>query len=171
MVTNVCNELAWLWDAVLPQWLCVKQKSASPALPRRYMPGAPEIYFRKEIDNSRLVRSEDPAVKREMRLFAGTLAVCLVMMLAYLGQHCRSIEYGYEIEALRSECQKANEMNRTLKLEAATLKDPERIDTLASRMGMALPAVGQVEHLDPSGVTGAPVLARADTFSVISVPN
>jgi cell division protein FtsL len=171
MLANVWTDILWIWDAVLPEWLCGKQQSTAAALPRRYMPGAPEIYFRKEIDNSRLVRTEDPVVKREMRLFAGTLAVCLLMLLAYLGQHCRSIEYGYEIESLRSECQKANDVNRTLKLEAATLKDPQRIDTLASRMGLALPAVGQVEHLDPSGNTGAPVLARADTFSVISVPN
>src|SRR6266508_4024523 len=64
--------------------------------PRRFMPGAPEIYFRKPIDNSRLVRAVDPKVKREMRLFAATVAFSLFMVLVYLGQHCSSIEYGYK---------------------------------------------------------------------------
>jgi cell division protein FtsL len=140
---------------------------------RRYMPGAPEIYFRKSIDNSRLVRSVDPVVKREMRLFTATVVICFLMALVYLGQHCSSIEYGYRIEALRAQRDQAAEVNRTLRLEEATLKDPARINALASNMGMALPAVGQVERLGDTGArdSGAPVMARADSIAVISVPN
>jgi hypothetical protein len=162
-----------IWAAALPLKINAKSQSAAPAAPRRYMPGAPEIYFRKTIDNSRLVRSEDPAVKREMRLFSVTLVICFVMVLAYLGQHCRSIEYGYQIESLRAQCAKAADTNRTLKLEEATLKDPERIDALASRMGLGLPVVGQVQRMEDGDYrdNGAPVMARADAISVISVPN
>jgi cell division protein FtsL len=147
---------------------------AAPAFgARRYMPGAPEIYFRKAIDNSRLVRSVDPVVKREMRLFTATVVACFLMALVYLGQHCSSIEYGYKIEELRSRCNQMAEVNRTLRLEQATLKDPERINALASNMGLALPAVGQVQRMDDADArdTGAPVMARADSISVISVPN
>ncbi len=43
------------------------------------------------------------------------------------------------------------DVNRTLKLEEATLKDPERINALAREMGMALPAVGQVQRMDDDG--------------------
>jgi len=39
--------------ATLPQ--VVEETGTQPQL-RRYMPGAPEIYFGKAIDNSRLVR-------------------------------------------------------------------------------------------------------------------
>jgi cell division protein FtsL len=140
---------------------------------RRYMPGAPEIYFRKSIDNSRLVRAVDLVAKREMRLFTATVVICFLMALVYLGQHCSSIEYGYKIEDLRAQCDQAAEVNRTLRLEEATLKDPARINALASNMGMALPAVGQVERLGNPGVrdSGAPVMARADSIAVISVPN
>ena len=148
-------------------------QSAPAPVTRRYMPGAPEIYFRKSIDNSRLVRSVDPVVKHEMRLFTATVVACFLMALVYLGQHCSSIEYGYKIEELRSKCNQMAEVNRTLHLEEATLKDPERINALATNMGLALPAVGQVEHMESSDVrdNGAPVMARADSISVISVPN
>ena len=37
--------------------------------------GTPEIYFRKTIDNSRLVKVEDPRREREMKYFG--LALCL----------------------------------------------------------------------------------------------
>jgi cell division protein FtsL len=150
-----------------------KQQNTAPAAPRRYMPGAPEIYFRKSIDNSRLVRTADPAQKREMQLFTATVVICFLMALVYLGQHCSSIEYGYKIEDLRAKCDQLADVNRTLKLEEATLKDPERINALAGEMGLALPAVGQVQRMDEGDArdSGAPVMARADTLSVISVPN
>jgi len=148
-------------------------QNAAPAGTRRFMPGAPEIYFRKSIDNSRLVRAVDPKVKREMRLFAATVGFSLFMVLVYLGQHCSSIEYGYKIEDLRAKRDQVAQVNRTLRLEEATLKDPERINALAANLGLALPAVGQVQRMDEGDVRdgGAPVMARADSISVISVPN
>jgi cell division protein FtsL len=153
--------------------LRANQPKTAPAAPRRFMPGAPEIYFRKSIDNSRLVRTADPAQQREMRLFTATVVICFLVALVYLGQHCSSIEYGYKIEDLRAKCDQMEDVNRTLKLEEATLKDPERINALASEMGLALPAVGQVQHMDEGDArdSGAPVMARADSISVISVPN
>jgi len=167
-----------IWAAAWPQkmsatWMSATRKNASPAAPRRYMPGAPEIYFHRALDNSRLVRSDDPVRKREMRAFAATLAVCFVMVLVYLGQHCSSIEYGYKIEDLRTQREQLAEVNRTLKLEEATLKEPGRIDYYARQMGMALPAVGQVQRSDEAGArdNGMPVMARANNISVVSFPN
>lgn len=175
-----------IWAAALPQKMSAAlgatfgaatfgatQQSAASATPRRYMPGAPEIYFHKAIDNSRLVRSADPVRKREMRLFTATVVVCFMMLLVYLGQHCSSIEYGYKIEDLRARRDQLAEVQRSLKLEEATLKDPERIHALAGEMGLALPAVGQVQRMEDSGAldNGAPVMARANNISVISMPN
>jgi cell division protein FtsL len=163
-----------IWAAALPQrMMSATLQNAAPAAPRRYMPGAPEIYFRKAIDNSRLVRSADPVKTREMRLFTATVVICFLMALVYLGQHCSSIEYGYKIEDLRAKCDQLADVNRTLQLEEATLKDPERINALAGEMGLALPAVGQVQRMDDADArdSGAPVMARADSISVISVPN
>jgi hypothetical protein len=64
------------------------------------------------------------------------------------------------------------DVNRTLRLEEATLKNPERIDALAGQMGLARPAVGQVQQMEASGNdSGVPVMARAGNISVVSVPN
>jgi cell division protein FtsL len=162
-----------IWAAVLPQRMSATLQNTSPVAPRRYMPGAPEIYFHKAIDNSRLVRSADPVRKREMGLFTATVVICFLMALVYLCQHCSSIEYGYKIEDLRARRDQMADVNRTLKLEEATLKDPERITALASEMGMGLPSVGQVQRMDDAGAldSGAPVMARANNISVVSVPN
>ena len=162
-----------IWAAALPQRMSATLQNTVSASPRRCMPGAPEIYFHKAIDNSRLVRSVDPVRKREMRMFTVTVVFFFMMALVYLGQHCSSIEYGYRIEDLRAKRDQMADVNRTLKLEQATLRDPERINALAQEMGLALPSVGQVQRLDETGAadTGAPVMARANDISVISVPN
>jgi len=162
-----------IWAAAIPQGMNTTSQYAVSATPRRYMPGAPEIYFHKAIDNSRLVRSVDPVRKREMRMFTATVVICFLMSLVYLCQHCNSIEYGYKIEDLRSKRDQMADVNRTLKLEEATLKEPSRIDALAREMGLALPAVGQVQRLDDAGTadSSAPVMARANNISVVSVPN
>jgi cell division protein FtsL len=162
-----------IWAAALPQRMSATLQNTVPAAPRRYMPGAPEIYFHKAIDNSRLARTADPVRAREMRMFIATVLVCFAIALGYLGQHFSSIQCGYRIEDLRSKRDQLVDVNRTLKLEVATLKDPERISTLAREMGFALPAVGQVQRLDEAGAldTGVPVMARASSISVISVPN
>ena len=162
-----------IWAAAWPQKISANSQNTAPAAQRRYMPGAPEIYFHKAIDNSRVVRSTDPVRKREMRAFAATLVVFFMMVLVYLCQHCSSIEYGYKIEDLRAQREQLAEVNRTLKLEEATLREPGRIDFFARKMGMALPAVGQVQRLDDANVhdNGAPVMARASNISVVSFPN
>jgi cell division protein FtsL len=161
-----------IWAAAWPQRMSATQNNTAPAAPRRYMPGAPEIYFHKAIDNSRLVRTSDPVREREIRIFTVAVALLFAMLLGYVGQHVRSIQYGYRIEDLRAKRDQASEMNRTLKLEEATLKEPGRIDALARGMGMALPSVGQVQRMEAGALdSGAPVMARANAISVISVPN
>jgi hypothetical protein len=173
-VENFWGAREWrmgIWTTVLPQAIGATQQNTPPAVPRRYMPGAPEIYFRKPIDNSRLVRSVDPRVRREMRMFTSAVVICFLVLLVYLGQHCRSIEYGYKIEDLRGRHDQLAAANSALRLEEATLKEPQRINALAGAMGLGLPAVGQVQRMDESDAGDAPVMARADSISVVSVPN
>jgi len=58
-------------------------------------------------------------------------------------------------------------MNRALRLEQASLRDPERIDALARGLGFQTPQAGQVQMMDTAIDTGAPVLASA-RISVVS---
>jgi cell division protein FtsL len=135
-------------------------------------PGTPEIFFAKAIDNSRVVKVADPRRRREMAIFGATLVLLFSLVMVYGWQHFSSIEYGYKIEQLKSNCDQLAEANRTLKLEQASLRDPERIDAMARQMGMQAPQAGQVQRLDADGLVtpGSEVMARIETVSVISAP-
>ena len=128
---------------------------------RKYMPGAPEIYLSKTIDNSRLVKVADPGRRREMRVFSVALSVLFLVLVVYVWQHFSAIEYGYKIEALRAQRDTLREANRALKLEEASLRDPQRIDALARSMGVQLPQAGQVQAMEPSPAADGPIMARA----------
>jgi cell division protein FtsL len=131
--------------------------------------GTPEIYFSKAIDNSRLVKMEDPRRDREMRHFAMALACLFLLVMTYAWQHFKAIEYGYQIESLKIQRDNMVETNRELHLEDATLRSPERIDVMARKLGLQSPQAGQVMHLDASSDGGAPVMASVTPVSVISV--
>lgn len=131
--------------------------------------GTPEIYFAKSIDNSRLVKVEDPRRGREMRQFVTALACLFLLVMTYAWQHFKAIEYGYKIESAKIERDSIAEMNHALRLEDASLRDPERIDVMARKLGLQSPQAGQVMSLDASGDGGAPVMASAVPISMISV--
>jgi cell division protein FtsL len=130
--------------------------------------GTPEIYFRKSIDNSRLVKVEDPRRAREMRQFGIALCFLFALVMGYALQHFRAIEFGYQIEALRTQRDNLTEMNRALRLEDASLRDPERIDVMARKLGLQSPQPGQVIRLDVNTDTGTPVMASVTPISVVS---
>ena len=140
---------------------------ARPAGRRSVAGITPEFYFQKTIDNSRLVKISDPQRRREIRMFSACVAMLFLMMMVYAWQHFRSIEYGYRIEAQKAERDRLVEMNRTLKLEAASLRDPSRIDALARQMGMESPEPGQVIQMNPDE-GGAPIMARVTPVAVIT---
>ena len=131
--------------------------------------GTPEIYFRKAIDNSRLVKVEDPRCSREMTQFGIALCCLFLLVMGYALQHFRAIEYGYKIESLRSERDGLAEMNRALQLEEASLRDPGRIDVMARKLGLQAPQPGQVIRMDSSDDAATPVLASVTPVSVVSV--
>jgi hypothetical protein len=143
---------------------------AIPVVERRSLwTGTPEIYFSKAIDNSRLIKVEDPRRNREMKQFGTALAMLFLLVFTYAWQHFKAIEYGYQIESAKRELSGLTEMNRALRLEDVSLRDPERIDVLARRMGLVPPQPGQVIHLDASPGDGqGPVMASA--ASVIVIP-
>jgi hypothetical protein len=133
-----------------------------------FFTGTPEIYFAKAIDNSRLVKVEDPGRNREMKQFGTALACLFLLVFTYAWQHLRSIEYGYQIESSKRELNNLTEMNRALRLEDASLRDPERIDVMARRMGLVPPEPGQVIRMDnASAEANAPVMASVEPITVL----
>ena len=130
--------------------------------------GTPEIYFAKAVDNSRLVKVEDPRRGREMRQFSIALCCLFLLVMTYAWQHFKAIEYGYQIESLKMQRDSLVEMNRELHLEDASLRNPERIDLMARKLGLQSPQAGQVMRLDTSADGGAPVMASMTAISTIS---
>jgi cell division protein FtsL len=145
-------------------------RTAIPAARRdTFFTGTPEIYFAKTIDNSRLVKVEDPRRNREMKQFGTALACLFLLVFTYAWQHFRAIEYGYQIESAKRELNNLTEMNRALRLEDASLRDPERIDVIARRIGLVPPEPGQVIRMESVAADGsAPVMASAEPSVVLA---
>jgi hypothetical protein len=145
-------------------------RGAIPSVERHSLwTGTPEIYFAKSIDNSRLVKVQDPRRSREMKHFGTALACLFLLVFTYAWQHFKAIEYGYLIESAKRELGEKTEMNRALRLEDASLRDPERIDVLARRMGLVPPEPGQVIRMEGASADApGPVMASASPIMVVA---
>ncbi len=120
----------------------------------------PEVFFTKHIDNSRIVKADDPVRRREMRTFTAVMSVLFLLVMVYVWQHFSAIEIGYHVEAQKSQVEQLREDNRQLRLSEAQLTDPGRIDKMAKQLGLDAPQPGQVVRPD-GGDPNAPVLAQA----------
>jgi cell division protein FtsL len=129
--------------------------------------GTPEIYFSKTLDNSRLVKVEDPRSGRERKQLGIALCCLFLLVMTFAWQHFRAIEYGYKIESLKIQRDGMVEENRALRLEEASLRDPARIDPLARQLGLQSPQAGQVMRMEtPSADAATPVLASMTPIAV-----
>jgi cell division protein FtsL len=120
----------------------------------------PEVFFTKHIDNSRIVKADDPERRREMRTFTTVMSVLFLLVMVYVWQHFAAIEVGYHVETQKQQVLQLEEQNRELRLSEAQLTDPGRIDRIAKQLGLDAPAPGQVVRPE-NGDPNAPVLAQA----------
>jgi cell division protein FtsL len=127
----------------------------------------PEIFFTKHIDNSRIVKADDPERRKEMRSFTIVMSLLFVLVMTYVWQHFSSIEMGYSIESQKAQVEHLREENRQLRLTEAQLSDPDRIDRIAKQLGLDSPRPGQVVRPDGSFLQGAPVLAEAQVSPAV----
>jgi len=126
----------------------------------------PEVFFVKHIDNSRIVKADDPERRREMRVFTITMSILFVLVMVYVWQHFSAIEIGYQVESQKQQVEQMQEQNRQLRLSEAQLSNPVRIDQIArQQLGLEAPEPGQVVRPDGSGAN-VPVLAQASTPSL-----
>jgi cell division protein FtsL len=121
---------------------------------------APEFFFVKHLDNSRLVKAADPVRARQMRAFSMAVVALFALVMIYGLQHFSAIESSYRVEGEKQQLEQLREENRQLRLSKAQLTDPKRIDELARQQGLTLPEPGQVIHLNEPPDNGAPVLAQ-----------
>ncbi len=125
----------------------------------------PEVFFAKHIDNSRIVKADDPERRREMRTFTATMSVLFLLVMVYVWQHFSAIEVGYKVETQKQQVAQMLEQNRQLRLTEAQLSDPGRIDQIAKQLGLDAPRPGQMVGPDVSGAN-TPVMAQTSTPSL-----
>jgi cell division protein FtsL len=125
----------------------------------------PEVFFTKHLDNSRIVKADDPERRREMRTFTVVMTLLFLLVMVYVWQHFTSIEIGYHVESQKAQMEQLREQNRQLRLSEAQLTDPGRIDRIAKQLGLDQPQPGQVVRSDGSD-PGAPVLAQTQAPSL-----
>lgn len=104
----------------------------------------PEVFFTKHIDNSRIVKADDPERRREMKIFSAVMTFLFVLVMFYVYQHFRAIDLGYQIEAQKTQVEQLREQNRQFRLTEAQLTDPKTIDLKARQLGLNAPQPGQV---------------------------
>jgi cell division protein FtsL len=114
----------------------------------------PEVFFTKHLDNTRLVKADDPERRREMRQFATVMSILFLLVMVYVWQHFSAIEIGYQVEAQKQQVEQLREENRQLRLTEAQLTDPERIDKIARQLGLDAPQPGQVVRPDGRAANG-----------------
>jgi cell division protein FtsL len=120
----------------------------------------PEFHFVKRFDNSRIVKAADPAQARQMRVFSAAAAVLLSLIMVYGLQHFYAIESSYRVESEKQVLQKLREQDRQLRLNAAELSQPARIDKMARQLGFTEPAADHVVYAGANPESGAPTLAQ-----------
>ena len=139
-----------------------------PAARRRHAPSPAQtgFYFTQPIDNSRLVKVADP---QERRAQTGLVVIAMVLVAATLiavYPRFALMSTGYRIEELKKEHEQLLEENRKLRLQEATLRNPQRIDAIArNQLGLVPAAPGQVLSLDALASENGPVLARVQPDS------
>ena len=130
----------------------------------------PEVFFTKHIDNSRIVKADDPERRREMRMFSTVMTILFAMVMVYVYQHFSAIEIGYKVEAQKTQVEQLREQNRQLRLTEAQLAEPARIDRIAKQLGLDVPQPGQVVRSE-GFVQGQEAPAMASVSSTPSVVN
>ncbi len=125
----------------------------------------PEMFFAKHLDNTRIVKADDPERRREMRRFSVAMVFLFAFTMMYVWQHLASIEVGYKVEAQKQQVEQMRETNRQLRLTEAQLSEPGRIDVMAKQLGLDAPLPGQVVRPDGAATNG-PVLAQVQRLEI-----
>lgn len=83
--------------------------------------------------------------KRFLLLWVVALVATASAFLAHLALRFENVRLGYDVDLARREQQRLVEQQRLLSIEAATLRTPERVETVArGTLGMDMPAADEV---------------------------
>ena len=132
----------------------------------RAMPNDDIYFYSKSIDNSRVVRQQDPSARGECWSAVGAAAVLMMLAVSIIAPHVASILAGYKLEALKQEQQSLVDQKRELDVREAALLSPVRLNELAKARNLTNPASDQVYHLENQAREGS--FARVETPAAVN---
>ena len=122
-----------------------------------------EYAIKKDIRNNPIVREVDEARQRQLWRSAGIGLFLVVVLLFSAWQHFELLQFGYQIEHMRTELAAEEEINRHLTLEVETLRAPRRIEKIATeQLHLVAPARGQaivIERVTPAAPPDKSIVA------------
>ena len=105
--------------------------------------------FRRPVANSYLVRERDRRRWRDLGLVLLAVVPLVLALLSYTWIHLQVLETGYRIDAQERDLQGLLEEERMLRMQAARLTNPTRLDRLArERLELSPPKLGQMVFVD-----------------------
>jgi hypothetical protein len=126
----------------------VSVRTARDEYELRPFPMEDVFFYCKKIDNSRLVREDDPKAHGACLSAIGAAAAIVALLTFALGPNVANTVAGYRLEALRAEERKLIDERRNLDLEEARLLSPDRLQKLAQQHHLVTPKSDQVFHLE-----------------------
>ncbi len=91
--------------------------------------------------------SQNLKMRRFLKTMAVYVALIFVFSLGYVWVRVQVVETGYRLRSLEVRRDKLKEDNRSLMVEAATLKSPQRLEQIAKQMGLERPTENQIVFL------------------------
>jgi hypothetical protein len=108
-----------------------------------------DVYFtRKHLDNSRIVRQQDPQERKICWSFLLGCIAIVTLVIALLIPGAFGLVDGYTIQALKQEQQKLVRERSVLELEEARRLSPQRLEELARIQQFVDPGPDQLVYLD-----------------------
>jgi hypothetical protein len=106
------------------------------------------ICFVKKIDNSGIVREDDPRAGRACWKVIGTGVISTVALLFMMLPSVLGLLSGYQLQSLRDERQKLQTAISAAELTESRLLSPENLDKIAKARDYSAPAAGRMVYLD-----------------------
>jgi hypothetical protein len=105
-------------------------------------------YFVKAIDNSGVVRQDDPRARQACWKAIGAGVVTAMVLLCLTLPNVLGVLWGYQLQALRDERQTLETKIAAAKLDETRMLGPAQLDKVAQEHEFAAPAAGRMVYLD-----------------------
>lgn len=113
------------------------------------------VYWPKtRIRKNGMAAHQQSRMRGTLKGVAVYLVIFLVFALGYVWARIQVVETGYRLRRLEEVREKLREENQSLTVEAATLRSPQRLESLARNMGLKRPTESQVKFLNVQVAVG-----------------